>query len=245
MSLTMNMTKFLEDIPRPICGDKYDVLYYPHANRTAIPFFGDLETAEYVTVGVNPSSTELDKPFWRGNPDAAAKANYLNNYFKSGNEHTWFKGWERALAPLKLSFKANVAHLDLCTRGTKSVTAIQNDGNDELFLKMVEEEMSCFSRLFSEMFPRLKGVLLAGSVTGKFYLDEFLIDTLNTEFKFDPPRPFPRKQGRGRCEFYHISFQGKRIPIFFCTSSPSNKINPDLLEGRILDHLQRLRCLGF
>jgi hypothetical protein len=241
----MDMALFLEGIPPHVVGGKYDVLYYNQKCRTPIPFFGELKTAEYITVGVNPSSTELDKPFWRGHPDPGATADYLNSYFKSGRNYQWFAGWENALAPLKHSFKRNLAHLDLCPRGTKSITAIQKEGNDGLFLEMVEEDMPCFRQILSDIFPRLKGVLLAGTVTRKFYLDEFLINKLDGEFGSEPRRPFPRRPGLGRCEFYHIAYRGKRVPVFFCTSGPSNRMHPGLLGTRISEHLPQLKHLGF
>jgi len=89
-----------------------------------IPFFGNLESAQILTIGLNPSSTEFEA--WRHWPDseldAEILARRLASYFRSvqPRPHPWFGELQEALAIIGGNYKVNAAHVDLSPWSTLS-----------------------------------------------------------------------------------------------------------------------------
>ena len=204
-----------------------------------IPFFGDIENAHILTVGVNPSSTAFDRI--RGKPDERDKivADNLNsrlqNYFALYS-HKWLDFWELALEPLGASYQAGsahlAAHLDLSPRATKSMSSTNRD----TFLAMMKED----AKWFFELLPQCKSarvMLIAGSVTNRYRIDEFVeCIAYRHGYKLDEPSA-PRAEGIG---FNRLSGHGVDIPMFFSSVSPSDKQRRLLLVDRIKEHKERL-----
>ena len=94
-----------------------------------MPFFGNLDGAAIVTIGLNPSSTEFEP--WRSWPPetmtAAELALRLAGYFRSVNPrpHSWFGEYQEALGIIGGDYKINAAHLDLLPWPTLSPTYLK------------------------------------------------------------------------------------------------------------------------
>lgn len=91
-----------------------------------VPFFGNLDGAAIITIGLNPSSTEFEP--WRLWPREAMAADELARrlagYFRSvaPRPHAWFGDYQEALAIIGGEYKINAAHLDLLPWPTLSPT---------------------------------------------------------------------------------------------------------------------------
>ena len=91
-----------------------------------LPFFGNLDGAAIITIGLNPSSTEFEP--WRLWPNEAMTAEdlalRLAGYFRSVNPppHPWFGDFREALGIIGGDYKINAAHLDLFPWPTLSPT---------------------------------------------------------------------------------------------------------------------------
>jgi len=103
-----------------------------------IPFFGNLESAQVLTIGLNPSSTEFAP--WRQWPttemDSDLLARRLASYFRSvaPRPHPWFGNYQEAIGILGANFKVNAAHVDLSPWSTLSPTRLKQmpDGKNLL-----------------------------------------------------------------------------------------------------------------
>ena len=127
---------------------QYQELYRHGLSRYPLPFFGDLENAEIITVGVNPSSTEFGP--WRSWPNgftAAQVTGRLFDYFKISNPkpHPAFAYSEEALNIVDCSYAWNAAHIDLSPRATLAA----NRENAALFREMLEMDLIWVPRLFA------------------------------------------------------------------------------------------------
>ena len=70
-----------------------------------------------------------------------------------------------------------LVHLDLSPRATKSMGSVDRTQ----FLQMIESDLKWFLRSLG-LCHYLKAAIIAGSVTGRYYFDEFLLAKL--------PKPF-------------------------------------------------------
>jgi hypothetical protein len=128
--------------------DQFQKLYRHGLSRYPLPFFGDLENAEIITVGVNPSSTEFGP--WRSWPNgfnAEQVAGRLVDYFKISNPkpHPAFAYPEEALNIINCSYAWNAAHIDLSPRATLAA----NQENAALFFQMLEMDLAWIPKLFA------------------------------------------------------------------------------------------------
>jgi hypothetical protein len=137
-----------------------------------IPYFGDIEKAEILTVGVNPAASEFKNRNW---PEIEATADYLaprlRNYFclRYPVAHRWFSPWEESLRMLNgRSYRNGAAHLDLSPQATATIP--RDVRPREMFLEMVESDLPIFFETIS-LCRAAKVLLMAGSVTNKFYIN--------------------------------------------------------------------------
>lgn len=81
-----------------------------NATTHAIPFFGDVESAKALTVGVNPSAGEFINRGWPRTISKEIHTGRLQNYFTNEfvQPHPWFKTWTEALELLDLSYNGAV-----------------------------------------------------------------------------------------------------------------------------------------
>ncbi|MEI7516585.1 MAG: hypothetical protein WCK81_14455 [Betaproteobacteria bacterium] len=104
-----------------------------------IPFFGNIDSAQVLTVGLNPSSTEFEA--WRSWPnkemDSDTLARRLTSYFRLVNPkpHPWFAGFQEALGIIGANYKINAAHVDLSPWSTLAPTTLARKANHKKLLK--------------------------------------------------------------------------------------------------------------
>jgi hypothetical protein len=110
-------------------------------DRNPIPFFGDLENAEVLTLAVNPSPTEFhDDRCWKPKMEAKELSFRLVNYFRiwSPPAHGWFTPLETKLRLQGCSYLSNTAHVDLSPRATRVMSDFEDQ--PEIFRKMVAQD---------------------------------------------------------------------------------------------------------
>ena len=217
----------------------------PGSHTMPIPFFGDIERAEILTVGVNPSSGEFRKN--RNWPQGDATAEFLEprlrNYFRSDNpaSHRWFSPWEESLKMLNgRSYKSCAAHLDLSPRAT---VTIPTDGHPcETFLEMVESDLPIFFETVL-LCRSAKVLLLAGTVTPRYYMNEFL-QKHRPLSGFELHGEFHRQPGGWMsCRHDLVSKDGLfRLPVFFFSRGP--KYPDDLFQLVRQKRDDICECLG-
>ena len=223
----------------------YSVNYKAGVRTYPIPFFGNLERATVVTIGLNPSATEFEGRGWPPALDAQALADRLTHYFDRG-EHAWFSGWTQALRLIGASYRENAAHIDISPRATISAAAVPNR---VLFERMLEDDLPWMIR-FLEVAPRVRLVLMAGTATKRYYLNEFLAKRLNAADAVLEGR-LVRPEGSGKVLHHVLVTKRRRLPVYFCSSSPSDRRTPGLLLARLAkdapllrEHLVETRAAG-
>ena len=208
-----------------------------------IPFFGDIKKATVLTVGVNPSAREFgNKRDWPKNGMAADKLkDRLQRYFRCDSDlpppYFWFDIWEEALELLGVSYKDGAAHLAAHLDLSPRVTASMGGANRDAFLTMMKEDTKWFFKLLPEC-KAARLILIAGSVTGRYYMDEFMeCVAYRYGYKLEKP-PTPRGEGFG---FNRLIGDAVDVPMFFCSVSPSNTQRRLLLIQCIKDNQEELR----
>src|SRR2546423_2241001 len=115
-----DLKAFLISVGRAVDASnaQYSVNFAPNILTHPIPFFGNVESAKVVTVGVNPSVSEFKKERWAGLTNGQILGRLIN-YFNQNSvrPHPWFEVWEKALQPLGCSYtNGTAAHADLSPR---------------------------------------------------------------------------------------------------------------------------------
>jgi hypothetical protein len=212
------------DLLRQVIADqdntqaKFLALLRHDVNAHPLLYFGDPLSARFATFGVNPSAAEFTRSRW---PKATLTTAELDKrsveYFKNPEvqAHPWFHGYETALNLLGHSYKSDAVHLDLSPRATKSMESVDRTQ----FLQMIESDMKWFLRSLA-LCSNLKAAIMSGSVTGKYYFDEFLLAKLPKPFSVQLRTRFDLKR-RGATALYDLSGPNLNLPVLFCCKSPS------------------------
>ena len=212
-----------------------------------IPCFGNPASAIAVTVGLNPSSAEF-KPgrSWSATLTHSELAARCANYFSPqapGPPRGWFQPWSEGLDRLDVSYQAGSAvHLDLSPRATRPVSALKAPAQQRLFLEMVERDLwILFATL--QLCQNAKLILVAGSVTGEYYMNEFL-QRFSPDCGYALDRPFSRtrQRGRGKTAWHCLRGAGRSLPVFFCSSGPSDG-RDTMLPQRLEENADTLKQL--
>ena len=138
------LTKIVGRIVREVnqTDSRFISLYDKVRPLYPLPFFGDLENAEVITIAVNPSPTEF-KPErkWVCGLTPEELTHHLVTYFKRP-PHKWFLHVEEAdLIPNGNSFFQNAAHVDLSPRPTKIMRSFKTQPNLwEIFREMLSHD---------------------------------------------------------------------------------------------------------
>ena len=217
---------------------KYAINYQKGRDIHPIPFFGNIKTAEILTVGANPSNAEfLGNREWPKEINAIDLMNRLINYFNcSISPHPWFEKWEKALRHLNRSYSdGTAAHIDLTPRATFPIRHLKDK---DIFIEMVEKDIEWFFKLII-LCSLVKLILIAGSITNKYYINEFIEKhSGKNDFKW----LIESKRGHGPAftSSHKLKFKDKTYPIFYCSSGPSDTKKPGLFIERIDEKKDRL-----
>jgi hypothetical protein len=127
-----NLTKLVDKIIREVkqTDSCFVSLYDKVLPLYPLPFFGDLENAEVITIAVNPSPTEFkSERGWICGLTPEQLTYRLVTYF-TRFPHKWFLYVEEIdLIPEGNSFFRNAAHIDLSPRPTKIMRNFRTDPN--------------------------------------------------------------------------------------------------------------------
>jgi hypothetical protein len=196
-----------------------------------IPFFGNVERACILTVGVNPSAAEFVKRAWPAQLSATDLADRLCHYFVSAPvpPHPWFVTWSTALAHLGVSYAHGAAHVDISPRATAAMGSISNWQD---FVAMIERDARWFFDLLS-LCEAPKAILMAGCVTKRWYINDFIAH-IAPKFGYQLTGE-AEKSGEGRVGFLRLLGPSSDIPVFFCSVSPSGR-KQQILIDRVYEH---------
>jgi hypothetical protein len=223
-----------------LTNSRYAPLLDPKVECHPICCFGNAEKARVITVGVNPSKGEFVPANRWPNPITHTElARRCREYFIFGNPHKWFEPWVEALRHLHLDYIGGwAAHVDLSPRATRFVSDLTETW-ELLFLEMVERDLWTFFGTL-ELCPRLERILMAGSVTGNYYINEFLQRFAPDHgYRLDGPFNRSERKGNGKIAFHTLSGRGKSLDVFFCSTSPSAR-DKKILPRRVKEHAQQL-----
>ena len=211
-----------------------------------IPFFGKLEEAEILTVGLNPSPGEFENKRWP-NPkiDPELLASELYNYFEHDHRlsHTWFDKWMAAISQLEknLQYKSGrVAHIDLSPRATKIASRVPQA---ETFTEMIRADLVWFPALI-ERAKSAKILLIAGAVNKEKYLIEFLAKHGGAHQIIIVRNRIDGGKNRS-VGFYELRVGSRSLPVFFSGSGPSARDRGEKLTRNISNHREEIfKLLG-
>jgi hypothetical protein len=205
---------------------RYSALLKAGTVTHPIACFGQLTSAVVITVGLNPSATEFKSDrLWSPVLGHVALTERCRDYFSAKapcRSHAWFKPWSDGLTSIGVSYEdGSAVHLDLSPRATRSVSSLNTSADQGLFLEMVERDLWVFFATM-QLCKNARLILMAGSVTGKYYMNEFL-QRFAPNYGYDLDRPFNRndQRGKGKISWHCLSGPDRQLPVFFCSSSPS------------------------
>ncbi len=238
-------SSYIESLLRYIANTNsiYSTLLKPDIPPIPIPYFGNIENAEILTVGVNPAVSEFKKNRnWPDNPGADHLESRLKNYFNlnSPPPHNWFNTWEDALNLLGSSYYCGMAaHVDLSPRATINMGAIREI---DLFIDLIKNDMQWFYRVLP-LCKKARLMLIAGTVTKKYYINEFL-KRFSSNYGYEFSGTFKRtaSRGQGKIAFHQLEGKDIHLPVFFCSTSPSAN-DKYLLIKRIEENAAELKRL--
>lgn len=225
------MSEVARYVGRVIAGIESTAAYFAPFARDGVtthpmPFFGDIETAIALTVGVNPSAGEFVNRDWPNTMSSSALAERLIHYYTNApaRPHEWFGAWEKALSQLSLSYSTCVAHADLSPRPTAAM-GVHPDWNG--FLHMIESDVKWFFELLP-MCRKARALLIAGSVTKRWYINEF-IARIAPQYQYQLTGTADAA-GAGRVGFHRLKGPAFDLPVFFCSVSPSSSTRQLLID---------------
>jgi hypothetical protein len=189
-----------------------------------IPFFGNLESATILTVGVNPSDREFAPGRWPDKISPEALHSRLKNYFhNSCKAHSWFFGWNQALREINENFtydKETVVHTDLSPRATIPMTQARDKS---LFRQMLKDDIKFLFETI-DCSKKVKLIMTGGKVLREFYISQWI-----GKYASKPIVLEPIKKGVGATYFYKLKGFGRDVSVFSSGVSPSFHIR--LLEN--------------
>ena len=223
-----------------LTAPRYAALHQLGIATHPICCFGDPARAKVITVGLNPSCGEFMRVRkWPKDLDHVALAERCRTYFSAPaphKAHDWFGPWMEGLNYLGADYAAGSAvHLDLTPRATRFVSEFKDAWEQALFLEMVERDLWTFFGTL-ELCHQAERVLIAGTVTGRYYINEFL-KRHAPDYGYSLDGAFNRLEhpGRGKVAWHCLSNGRKQLPVFFCSSSPSDS-DKKLLPRRIREN---------
>jgi hypothetical protein len=205
-----------------------------------IPFFGSLSSARVLTFGLNPSAGEFSAGrSWPVQISPELLTKRLVGYFRinAPSPHSWFRPWTEALHLFGVTYDHDAAHIDLSPRPTAAARNFREATQKSLFLEMLRVDAPVWLRAL-DAAPNVKLLLIAGSATKQYYINEFMQSELSpSDVTLSPV--WRRGTGEGQIAFQELRLRsGRRIPVFFCSSGPSKG---EVLVKSISQNTQYLR----
>ena len=227
-------------------SEQYQTLMPTGAKHPPLPFFGSLERARVITLGLNPSTGEFSAGRgWPVSMTAAALTERMENYFvaERPGPHPWFRPWSAVLSLLGVSYSSDAAHVDLSPRATKAASRFRSEPLRSLFASMLISDAKIWIAALRRA-PRCSLVIAAGSATNDSsgYINEFIRDRL-TQTGVRLLGPWRRQRGEGQTASQWIGLPGgTEIPLFFCSTGPTRNGGTTLVNAcrEKLDVLQHL-----
>lgn len=219
-------------------NSNYLINYDENLNVHPIPFFGNITTAEIITVGANPSNGEFKNKRWPKEINSRELMDRLLNYFNWPiNSHPWFENWKVALRHLDRSYSGGTAaHIDLSPRATFPIRSLKDKDN---YNEMVEEDIEWFFELLT-FCSKTKLILIAGAIPAG-HINKII---KKYSYKYSGKLLFPcepkKKEGTGFAVFQNLKIKGKTYDIFYCSSGPSYRIDSQLFIEKIEGKKDRL-----
>lgn len=203
-----------------------------------IPFFGPLTEARALTVAMNPSADEFRGRSWPHVLGAPQLTTRLRTYFTGAPApaHPWFDAAGRALLPIGLRYGGDLAHVDVVCRATRTIG--RGDGHD--FLSLASQEDELFFRSL-ESAGNAKLAVLTGSLTGRYYLHEYVARRGPVFGWHLSPKP-RRVPGGPFSAFHTLTKAGRRIHVFFTSASANRRGGPAEYERLLLAGRDALRA---
>jgi hypothetical protein len=240
------VNSWLGELQRELAATEqhFGSLFPPNIPPWPIPFFGQVFNADILTVGVNPSCGEFEGNRLEGITKSSQVEERLLSYFNCKTPaHPWFATWETALNKIDASYYPGArylaAHIDLSPRVTLPMSKV----DQELFIQMVINDLFSFVR-FIDLATHTRILLMAGTVTSDYYLNEFLKEHLpaGSELKcsFNPKA----QTGPAKVAFHWLKTGKQELRAFFCSCSPSERENRHLLIKRVEENVIAIRKLG-
>jgi hypothetical protein len=193
----------------------------PHKIVYPIPFFGDIESATILTIGVNPSDGEFALPrtqHWPPNLPLNRLHGRLKNYFM-GNcpPYYWFNAWIESFKRLdvRYSYKnGTAAHIDLSPRITTRMSCAPNP---TIFQHMIEADIKFLFKTIAGN-NNLKLIMTGGKVLGQKYIAQWI-----RTFAPEPIVFQYEGNGFGRTSFYRVNGLGRGVWLFSSSVGPTFK----------------------
>jgi hypothetical protein len=165
------MDEIIKTTVKEDADKKFSEMYdeeFPNVKINPIPFFGDLENAEILTLAVNPSPTEFDADrCWKPKMEAGELSFRLVNYFRLRTPpfHVWFTPLETILRNDDCSYLSNAAHIDLSPRATRVMSKFRC--NPERFLEMVDDDASKWLPKLLDLAKNKKKIRIRGKIVSR------------------------------------------------------------------------------
>jgi hypothetical protein len=205
-----------------------------------IPFFGNISSAEVLTVGVNPSNGEFAPPrqiYWPAGMTPNQLLERLRSYFCGAYPpHPWFEGWTESFRELdpRLSYtNGAVAHTDLSPRVTTPMSYIQDP---LLFEKMIRTDIKFLFRILFEN-KKIRLIMTGGQVLGPKYIAQWIRNLA--------PKPLqllPSGKGNRATSFYKFVGLGREVGLFSSGVGPT--FRDQLIENVSANRDKLLDVLG-
>ncbi|MCX7046257.1 MAG: hypothetical protein NTX50_12320 [Candidatus Sumerlaeota bacterium] len=196
-----------------------------------IPYFGDINNAEIITIGANPSDKEFVARGWPVPPNIpytnAALANRLRNYFSQepGPSPRYFNPWIAGLDTIGAAYRPienrrTAAHLDISPRPTIAMRRCLA----EQFIEMGQNDIRWLFRILCNkgISQKIRLIIAAGTFTKRRYIIEFIRDCA-PNFNAAIMRRIDRGgilQNRN-----YLDVDGIQIPIYGISSGPGKSRN--------------------
>jgi len=199
-----------------LTAPRYVTLFNPGVVTHPICCFGDPSDAKVITVGLNPSDGEFapGREWPTSSMEHLLLAKRYRTYFTT--PHRWFAPWSEGSKHVGASYEdGSAVHIDLSPRATRSVSDLKKWWEQELFLEMVERDLwVCLGTL--KLCKKANLVMMAGSVTGRYYINEFL-QRFAPDYGYSLDGVFNRLKhpGRAKVAWHELSGGDRPLKVFF------------------------------